>query len=137
MALSAIMTTSATTRGGRGGRAVVSGGGVARAMALPELGGAEDGMKPEQPFAHGHSACFDEAMPVVATSHGVDGRAPRVTAGVMLDADDGGFAPSVGLMVQIPGVDRATAGQVAHAAHEICLYSEATRGTIPVTVTVV
>ena len=68
--------TSATTKGGRNGRAMLDDGALALAMALPkELGGAGDGHNPEQLFALGYSACFGQAILVVAKKHGIDGQA--------------------------------------------------------------
>ena len=129
--------TTATTRGGRDGRAILDGGTLALAMALPkDMGGAGDGHNPEQLFALGYSACFGSAILAIARQHGVDGQKAKVTAEVTIDKDDTSFGLSVAITVSIPGEDRAKVEEIAHAAHQICPYSEATRGNIPVTVTV-
>jgi Ohr subfamily peroxiredoxin len=129
--------TVATTRGGRDGRAILEGGALALAMAIPkDMGGAGDGHNPEQLFALGYSACFGSAILLVARAHGVDGQKARVTAEVSLDKDETSFGLSVAITVSIPGEDRAKVEEIAHAAHQICPYSKATRGNIPVTVTV-
>ena len=74
-------TTKATTSGGRNGRAVLENGGLALAMALPkDLGGAGDGHNPEQLFALGWSACFGQAILVLAKKHGLDGQAAKASA---------------------------------------------------------
>ena len=75
--------TSATTKGGRNGRAMLDNGGLALAMALPkEVGGAGDGHNPEQLFALGYSACYGQAILGIAKKHGLDGQAARVTCEV-------------------------------------------------------
>ena len=128
--------TSATTKGGRNGRAILADGGLALAMALPkEVGGAGDGHNPEQLFALGYSACFGQAILVLAKKHGLDGQAARVTCDVTLNTD-GGFSLAVELKVSIPGADRDKVQALIEDAHQVCPYSKATRGNIPVTLTV-
>ena len=81
---------TATTKGGRDGRAILDGGALALAMALPkDLGGSGEGHNPEQLFALGYSSCFGQAILVLAKKHGLDGQAARVTAEVTLNTDDG------------------------------------------------
>jgi len=129
--------TSATTKGGRNGRAVLDNGALALAMALPkETGGAGDGHNPEQLFALGYSACFGQAILALAKKHGLDGQAARVTCDVTLNTE-GGFSLAVDLKVSIPGEDKAKVQALAEDAHQVCPYSKATRGNIPVTLTVV
>jgi lipoyl-dependent peroxiredoxin len=129
--------TSASTKGGRNGRAMLDNGGLALAMALPkDLGGAGDGHNPEQLFAIGYSACFGQAILVVAKKHGVDGQAAKVTADVTLNTD-AGFSLEVELKVSIPGADKAKVQALVEEAHTICPYSRATKGNIPVKLTVV
>jgi Ohr subfamily peroxiredoxin len=129
--------TSATTKGGRNGRAMLDNGGLALAMALPkDLGGAGDGHNPEQLFALGYSACFGQAILVLAKKHDVDGQAAKVTAEVKLNTD-GGFSLEVELKVSIPGADRAKVQALVEEAHTVCPYSKATKGNIPVKLTVV
>jgi Ohr subfamily peroxiredoxin len=129
--------TTATTRGGRDGRAMLEGGGLALAMSIPkEMGGAGDGHNPEQLFALGYSACFGSAILAIARQHGVDGQKAKVTAAVTLEKDETSFSLAVQLTVSIPGEDRAKVQEIAEAAHRICPYSRATRGNIPVTITV-
>jgi lipoyl-dependent peroxiredoxin len=129
--------TSASTKGGRNGRAMLDNGGLALAMALPkDLGGAGDGHNPEQLFAIGYSACFGQAILVVAKKHGVDGQAAKVTADVTLNSD-AGFSLAVELKVSIPGADKAKVQALVEEAHTVCPYSKATKGNIPVKLTVV
>ncbi len=129
--------TSATTKGGRNGRAMLDNGGLALAMALPkDLGGAGDGHNPEQLFALGYSSCFGQAILVVAKKHGIDGQAAKVTAEVTLNTDNG-FSLAVELKVSVPGADKDKVQALVEEAHTVCPYSKATKGNIPVTLTVV
>jgi len=130
-------TTSATTKGGRNGRAMLDNGGLALAMALPkEVGGAGDGHNPEQLFALGYSACFGQAILVLAKKHDIDGQAAKVTCDVTLSTD-GGFSLSAELKVSIPGADKDKVQALVEEAHQVCPYSKATRGSMPVKLTVV
>lgn len=125
--------TKATTRGGREGRAVLEDGGFGLAMALPKaVGGDGQGTNPEQLFALGYSSCFSSALLAVARKHGVDATKSAVTAEVSLDKDEVSFALGVTLSVHLPGIDAETGEKLLHDAHEICPYSRATRGNIPV-----
>ena len=129
--------TSASTKGGRNGRAMLDNGGLALAMALPkDLGGAGDGHNPEQLFAIGYSACFGQAILVLAKKHGVDGQAAKVTADVTLNTD-AGFSLAVELKCSVPGADKDKVQALMEEAHTICPYSKATKGNIPVKLTVV
>ena len=129
--------TKATTKGGRNGRAMLDDGGLALAMAIPkEIGGAGDGHNPEQLFALGWSACFGQAILVLAKKHGLDGQAAKVHCEITLNTD-GGFSLAANLKVSIPGADKDKLQALIEDAHTICPYSKATRGNIPVTLTVV
>ena len=129
--------TSATTSGGRNGRAVLENGGLALAMALPkDLGGAGDGHNPEQLFALGWSSCFGQAVLLLAKKHGLDGQAAKVSCDVELDKDATSFALKAELTLSIPGADKDKVKALIEEAHQICPYSKATRNNIPVTLTV-
>jgi osmotically inducible protein OsmC len=131
-------TTSATTKGGRDGRAVLDNGGLALAMALPkEMGGSGEGHNPEQLFALGYSSCFGQAILALSKKHGIDGGAARVSCAVTIDKDETSFALKAELKVSIPGADKAKVQALVEDAHRICPYSRATRGNVPVTLTVV
>jgi Ohr subfamily peroxiredoxin len=130
--------TSATTKGGRNGRAMLDNGALALAMAAPkEIGGAGDGHNPEQLFALGYSACFGQAILVLAKKHGLDGQAAKITCEVTLDQKDGGFALSAELKVSLPGAEKDKLQALVEDAHSICPYSKATKGNMPVTLTVI
>jgi osmotically inducible protein OsmC len=137
-----LYTTEATATGGRDGRAVVRDNALDVKLATPkELGGAGgEGNNPEQLFAAGYSACFLGAMKFVA-SQGDSAKVPNdttVTATVGIGPrSEGGFGIDVALAVSLPGVDRAAAEDLVHKAHQVCPYSNATRGNIDVRLTVV
>jgi Ohr subfamily peroxiredoxin len=131
-------TTTATTTGGRNGRSMLEDGALALAMALPKaMGGSGEGHNPEQLFALGWSACFGQAVLALAKKHGLDGQAARVTCAISIDKDDTSFALSAELKLSIPGADKAKLQALIEDAHSICPYSKATRGNVPVTLTVV
>ncbi|MEH2511276.1 osmotically inducible protein OsmC [Nitrobacteraceae bacterium AZCC 1564] len=130
--------TKATTSGGRNGRAVIENGGLALAMALPkDLGGTGDGHNPEQLFALGWSACFGQAILVLAKKHGLDGQAAKVTCEVTLNVNDGAFSLAAELKVALPGADKDKLQALIEDAHTICPYSKATKGNVPVKLTAV
>jgi Ohr subfamily peroxiredoxin len=131
-------TTTGTTKGGRNGRAVLDNGGLALAMALPkEMGGNGDGHNPEQLFALGWSSCFGQAILALGKKHGIDGADARVACAITIEKDETSFALSAELKVSIPGADKAKVQALVEDAHRICPYSRATRGNVPVTLTVV
>ena len=130
--------TSATTSGGRNGRAVLENNALALAMALPkDLGGSGEGHNPEQLFALGWSACFGQAILVLAKKHGLDGQAAKVTCDVTLNVDNGAFSLAAELKVALPGADKAKLMALIEDAHSICPYSKATRNNVPVKLTAV
>ena len=131
--------TSATSEGGRNGRATLAEGGLGLAMALPKsMGGTGKGANPEQLFALGYSACFNQAILVVGGQQKGDVQRAEVTVDVGLGKTEaGGFGLAVGIKVRLPGVDAAKAKEIVEAAHKICPYSNATRGNVPVTLDVV
>jgi Ohr subfamily peroxiredoxin len=130
-----VYTASATTTGGRRGRAVSSDGHLDVTLTAPkELGGPGTGTNPEQLFAAGYSACFNSAIMGVAKKLGVDATKAEVTVDVGFGPEGDSYAITADLEVAIPGVELATVQQIADAAHQICPYSKATRGNVPVTV---
>jgi len=99
-----------------------------------EMGGAGGGTNPEELFAVGYAACFESAIGGVARRRRIDaGEATIASAVSLLPTGDGGFKLAVTLDVQLPAVgDRDTAVDLVKAAHEVCPYSNATRGNIDV-----
>jgi lipoyl-dependent peroxiredoxin len=131
-------TTSATTKGGRNGRAILENNGLALAMGLQkEFGGNGEGHNPEQLFTLGWSACFGQAILALARKHDLDGQDARVTCALSMDKDDVSFGFKVEMKVSIPGADKAKVQALIEDAHRICPYSRATRGNVPVTLTVI
>ncbi|NUT37096.1 MAG: organic hydroperoxide resistance protein [Hamadaea sp.] len=99
----------------------------------PALGGTGQGANPEQLFAAGYAACFHSALRLIARKGGADVTGSAVTARVGIGPDaTGALGLSVTLRVQLPHVGPGTAKELALAAHEVCPYSRATRGNIPV-----
>ena len=129
----------ATATGGRDGGARSSDGNLEVQLVPPkELGGPGGaGTNPEQLFAAGYAGCFHSAMKVVAGRQKLDLSDSTVTAVVGLGANDsGGFGLAVELKVRCPSLDRDDAEELVYEAHEVCPYSNATRGNIPVELTV-
>jgi osmotically inducible protein OsmC len=134
--LSVLYTATATATGdGRNGHARSSDGLLDLDLAAPkEMGGAGGATNPEQLFAAGYAACFHSALKAVAHQQKVAFSESAVTADVGLARnDDGGFGLEITLSVELGGVDQQAAEQLVEAAHQICPYSNATRGNVPVT----
>jgi len=130
-----VYTAVATSTGGRGGRAVSSDGILDVSLTAPkEMGGPGTGTNPEQLFAAGFSACFNGALAMVAKKAGVDASGAEVTANIGFGPEGDSYGITADLEVRIPGVELAKAQELAEAAHQVCPYSKATRGNVPVTV---
>ena len=128
---------NATATGGRDGHAVSSDGLLNVKLAPPkELGGMGGATNPEQLFAAGYSACFMGAMKHVAGMKKlVVPTDANVNATVGIGQIPAGFGIEAQLVVSLPGMDRAVAQDLIDAAHQVCPYSNATRGNIEVSVT--
>jgi osmotically inducible protein OsmC len=127
--------TAIATASGRDGRAVSSDKKLDVTLARPEeMGGDGNGTNPEQLFAAGYSACFASALALVASRQKIDTSDAAVTAEVGLGPNgSGGFALSVVLRVELPEeIPAETGRELVEAAHQVCPYSNATRGNIPV-----
>ena len=137
--MDAMYTTEALATGaGRNGHATVKDSDLDFTLAIPkEMGGSGQGANPEQLFAAGYAACYHSALKAVAKDKGVDVENSSVGARVSLGKNDEGFYLGVDLEVTIPGVEDDKAQELADAAHQVCPYSNATRGNIEVTVNVV
>ncbi len=132
--------TTASATGGRDGRARSEDGRFEVALSTPkELGGAGgEGSNPEQLFAAGYSACFLGALKVAGQQLKVKVPAEtKVTATVGIGPRSaGGFGITADLVVDLPGVDKDQAQQLVETAHQICPYSNATRGNVDVGLTI-
>ena len=129
-----LYTAEATVKGGRDGHGRSSDGILDLDIRPPkEMGGSGQGTNPEELFALGFGACFQSAMGVVGRRMKVDTSSSKLTSRVTIGTTDGGgYGLAVELDVTIPDVDADTAARVVRAAHEVCPYSNATRGNIDV-----
>jgi osmotically inducible protein OsmC len=132
-----LYTARATATGGRSGHAISDDGIIDVDLRPPkEMGGPGGATNPEQLFAAGYAACFQSALAVVGRRQGTDTSNSTVEADVTIGTiPGGGYGLAVALRVSIPGVAPETVQALAQAAHQVCPYSNATRGNIDVTVT--
>ncbi len=131
-------TSKAT--GGRDGSVVSADSALKAQLSTPkELGGAGgNGTNPEQLFAAGYSACFIGALKFVAGQQKI--RLPddlSITGHVGIGQIPGGFGIEAELEISIPGMDKSAAQSLIEKAHQVCPYSNATRGNINVNLTLV
>ena len=134
-----LYTASAQATGdGRDGHVRTSDGTLDLDLAIPkEMGGAGGAANPEQLFAAGYAACFHSALRLVARKAKADVSSSVVEAEVGIGPNgSGGFGLTVALVVDLPAVERSAAEQLVEAAHQVCPYSNATRGNIEVARTV-
>jgi lipoyl-dependent peroxiredoxin len=135
-----LYTAEATATGGRrDGRAWSADGALDLRINPPkEVGGSGDGTNPEQLFAAGYAACFDNALASVARREKVELGETSVTALVGLAKHpEEGYQLDVELRVAVPGVPRDQAEALVAKAHKRCPYSRATHGNLDVRLTVV
>ncbi len=136
-----LYSTSARAKGGRDGRSGTLDGSFEVSLATPkELGGGGGpGNNPEQLFAAGYAACFLGAMKFVAGQEKMSVPAETtVTSTVGIGPrSEGGFGLAIALAVSLPGLEKTAAETLVHKAHEVCPYSNATRGNIDVKLSVV
>lgn len=134
-----VYTAEVTSTGGRDGRSKSADGVIDFKMGKPaEMGGKNDGLNPEQLFAAGYSACFLGALKFVAGQDKIDvADDASITAAVTFGPIDHGFGLAVELKASLPGMDKDAAQALVEKAHQVCPYSNATRGNIEVTLTVV
>lgn len=134
----AIYTAEAHVTGGRAaGHGRTSDGSLEVDLRVPpELGGEEAGTNPEQLFAVGYAACFEGALGTVARRTKAEVGDVAIDSRVSLVArEDRSFTVAVELHVSLPSVEDEAAAELVRAAHEVCPYSNATRGNIDVTLT--
>lgn len=141
MPTNVLYETSATATGGRVGHAASADGNLEVTLARPkELGGSGGvGTNPEQLFAAGYAACFVSSMQFVATQGG-----PKVPADASVTATvgigprtEGGFGLEVALAISLPGLPKADAEALVQKAHGVCPYSNATRDSLNVRLSIV
>jgi osmotically inducible protein OsmC len=126
-----LSTISATTVGGRSGKGKTSDNSLEADFSAKKV-------TPEHLFALGYSACFGSALQAVAGAQKKQIPADfSVTVTVpLIMGDDGGYSIEAELKVKLPGMDKAEAEELVHAAHQVCPYSKATRNNIPVKLSV-
>lgn len=133
-----LYTARTHTTSGRDGRAVSDDGLLDVQLNPPKaLGGAETATNPEQLFAAGYSACFLSAVKFVASQKKIDmPAAVSVDAVVDIGPIPQGFGLRVALTINLPGMERGVAQNLVDMAHQVCPYSNATRGNIDVALSV-
>jgi lipoyl-dependent peroxiredoxin len=137
-----IYTAHAVATGGREGTATTDDGKLSLKLDTPiEMGGKGDGTNPEQMFAVGYAACFIGALKFVAKAQkiplpGTTSINADVSFGTRLDGAKG-FNIEVVMAITIPDMDRDQAEALVNEAHQVCPYSNATRGNVDVLLTVV
>jgi osmotically inducible protein OsmC len=139
----ALYTAQATATGGRAGTAKSNDGRLTVNLSTPKGLGGDDGAgtNPEQLFAAGYAACFIGALKAVAGKQKVAlpaevSNTASVAIGPMT-GKAGAFGVTVDMKISIPGMDKAKAEELVKAAHEVCPYSNATRGNLDVKLSVV
>ena len=132
-----LYTARAHTTGGRDGHSVSDDGLLDVKLSPPKaMGGAGNATNPEQLFAAGYSACFMGAMKHVAGMKKITVPADAaIDASVDIGPIPAGFGIAAKLVVSLPGMDRAVAQDLLESAHQVCPYSNATRGNIEVELT--
>jgi lipoyl-dependent peroxiredoxin len=134
-----LYTAQATVTGGRDhGHGATSDGALEVQLRTPkEMGGDGGGTNPEQLFAVGYAACFEGALGVVARRERVELGEVSIDSRVsLITTDTRGFNIAVELNITLPGIDdRSRAAEIVAAAHQVCPYSNATRGNVEVTLT--
>lgn len=130
-----IYTARATSTGGREGTSKSDDNRLNLSLSTPKALGGNDGTgtNPEQLFAAGYSACFIGALKVVAMGEKI-----KLPDNVAVDAEvgigpiTGGYSVKAKLTVRAPGIERSVLESIVHKAHQVCPYSNATRGNIEV-----
>ena len=129
-----LYTAHAHTTGGRDGKSKTDDGRLEVTLSSPGTSGT--GTNPEQLFVAGYSACFIGAIKAVAGMQKIDVPADvSIDASVDLGKIPAGYGIAARLDISLPGMDRAAAQALIDAAHQVCPYSNATRGNIDVTIT--
>jgi Ohr subfamily peroxiredoxin len=131
-----LYTTSATATSGRDGSAKTDDGNLDVKLSVPKgLGGpGGTGTNPEQLFAAGYAACFGSAVGHVARSQKINPGPVEITAQVSIGPAGAGFGLQVAILAKLPDLPRDQAQKLIETAHQVCPYSNATRGNIVVDV---
>jgi len=139
--MKAVYTAHGSASGGRDGKGRTDDGKVDVTLSVPkEMGGTGNGTNPEQLFSVGYSACYLGALKFVAGKEKIkvsDDAKVSANVGIGERDDKQGFGLTVALQVSLPGIDKAKAEDLVKKAHVVCPYSNATKGNIQVTTTLV
>lgn len=139
--MKAVYTAHGSASGGRDGKGRTDDGKVDVTLSVPkEMGGTGNGTNPEQLFSVGYSACYLGALKFVAGKEKIkvsDDAKVSANVGIGERDDKQGFGITVALEVSLPGIDKAKAEDLVKKAHVVCPYSNATKGNIQVTTTLV
>ncbi len=133
-----LYTAEANVTGARAnGHGVTNDGALEVELRLPkEMGGEGGGTNPEQLFAVGYAACFEGALGVVAAREKAEAGDVSIDSKVsLITTEERGYNVAVELHVTLPSVEDSLAVELVRAAHEVCPYSNATRGNVDVTLT--
>ncbi|MET8629321.1 organic hydroperoxide resistance protein [Kitasatospora sp. NPDC004669] len=131
-----IYTTIATSWGGRDGKVATEDGRLTASLSMPKALGGDNGpgTNPEQLFAAGYAACFHSGLRLVAGAKKLDVResAISVTVSMVGSLAEGRLGLAARIEAKLPGVDPEAARELLEATHQVCPYSNATRGNVPV-----
>ncbi|MCQ0091348.1 organic hydroperoxide resistance protein [Roseovarius sp. M141] len=123
--------TAATATGGRSGTSSLNDGSFSVQMVRPDSD--EKGVNPEQLFALGYAACFDSAMDLAANQLKIDSAGSKTSVEVGIgQRAEGGYGLDLDITAHLPGIARDDAQRLVEATHQLCPYSNATRGNIDV-----
>ena len=127
-------TAIATAKGGRSGHVKTNDGVLDLKVSVPvEFGGQDNGYtNPEQLFAAGWAACFDNALIMVAKAKKIELESTTTVEATLGALDDGSFGLSAVIKVKIDNLPAEDAKKIIEGAHRVCPYSKATKGNINV-----
>jgi Ohr subfamily peroxiredoxin len=135
MKIEPVYTAKATATGGRNGKVKSENGVLDIDVRVPKEMGGPSGeyLNPEMLFAGGYAACFDSALSLIMRQEKITGVTTSVTAAVSIGKiDNGGFGLSVVLEIEAPGIEKEKTEELVKKAHQVCPYSNATRGNVDV-----
>lgn len=125
--------TRATSVGGRDGHVALDDGSFGLDLVSFNNDNGKKGANPEQLFAMGYAACFDNALIHIIQQQKLQDVATKTSCAVGIgQKNDGGFALDIDLDVEVRGLDKSAAIELVKRGHDVCPYSDATRGNINV-----
>ena len=133
--MSPIYQTTAFAAAGRSGTARLEDSSLSLDLSVP--GSGKQGANPEQLFALGYAACFDNAVKLIARRLKLPLDSSETRADVALVQDGAAYRLSVTIGLRTNGLTQAQAQQLLDAAHQTCPYSNALRGNADVAVALI